>query len=239
LYAGAEVLRFEVQSDGRRETVQIVDPFLVICGYTGRDEDAVAAHVRELADMGVAPPEVVPLFIAAPPHLLIAAADRVEVMSAHTSGEAEPVLIRTPEGQELLAVGSDHTDRALEATSVAAAKGSCPKVLSTTAWELGQVAERWDDLVLTSASDGGPAHHRATLSGIKTPAEILNGLAAALDVPPERPLVTFLGTLAGSAGGTSSEGSFSARLDDPVTGWALECAYDFVDLSRRTREVAA
>jgi len=35
---------------------------LVVAGWTGRDTAALNAHIKELADIGVAPPKSVPIF---------------------------------------------------------------------------------------------------------------------------------------------------------------------------------
>lgn len=52
------------------ETVEVVPDRLVIAGYTGRDERAVAAHIAELAEIGVPPPRSVPAFYDIDPGLL-------------------------------------------------------------------------------------------------------------------------------------------------------------------------
>lgn len=233
------MLSLQVQTAEGSELVEIVDPFFVLCGFTGRDDEVVAAHVRELAGIGVAPPTSVPLFLPMPNHLLLRAGERVEVVSAETSGEAEPVIIRTLDGRELLTVGSDHTDRGLEATSIAAGKVACPKLISMDAWEFAEVADRWDELLLRSASDGAEPHQQTCLAALKPAAEILDALLGAVGVPDERPLVVFLGTLPASAPEPRPAGSFVARLEDPLSGRTLQCAYAFADLSTCVREVAA
>jgi hypothetical protein len=231
-------LELRVQTAERDVPVEIIDPFVVICGFTGRDDEAVAAHVRELDEIGVAAPTTVPMFIPLPGHLLLSAGARVEVISAETSGEAEAVLVRMPDGRELLTVGSDHTDRRLERISIQAGKIACPKVLSKTAWEFAEIAGRWDDLVLTSTSNDASPHHEARLASIRPASELMEAMLDAVDVPGERPLVVFLGTVPGSAGAASGDGSFAARLADLARTRTVECSYAFEDLSTRPREVA-
>ena len=97
----------------------------VVAGWTGRDPAKVRHHIDELAAIGVPPPSSVPVYyrVAAS---MVTQADRIEALGIESSGEVEPVLFDT--GTELLVgLGSDHTDRALETHSVAAAMQICAK----------------------------------------------------------------------------------------------------------------
>jgi 4-hydroxyphenylacetate 3-monooxygenase len=222
---------------GERGRIELVDPFLVICGFTGSDAEQVSAHVRELEELGAEPPESTPTFMPAPAHLLQRAGSRVEVASADTSGEAEPVLVRTADGAALLAVGSDHTDRGLERSSILAGKVACPKVVSAAAWPLDEVEERWDRLILSAVAAGLPEpHQHGELSGLTRPTELLAALEASIRVPKGRPLVAFLGTIAGASQPTPDSGRFAARLQDPDTERTLDCFYDVVNVSTTQRE---
>jgi 4-hydroxyphenylacetate 3-monooxygenase len=90
--AGAGQLAVTVAGTGERLAFGPVR--LVIGGYTGRDEAAVRAHIDELAAIGVPPPAAVPDFYELPAGLLTTSAT-IEVGSGNTSGEAEPVLLRS------------------------------------------------------------------------------------------------------------------------------------------------
>src|SRR5690606_10619106 len=79
---------------------------LIIAGFTGRNEDAVAAHVRELAVLGVPPPSKTPTFYELSGKL-VTFEERI-YGSDRSSGEVEPVLLRI-NGKYYLSVGSDHT----------------------------------------------------------------------------------------------------------------------------------
>ena len=39
---------------------------LVIAGWTGRDEQALRKHIKELEEIDVKPPKTTPIFIASP-----------------------------------------------------------------------------------------------------------------------------------------------------------------------------
>ncbi|MEW5879627.1 MAG: DUF2848 family protein, partial [Pseudomonadota bacterium] len=90
---------------------------LVIAGWTGRDAAAIEHHIEELAALGIPRPSQVPLYYRVSSTLLTQG-DSIEVLGETSSGEAEPVLIRA-NGHWWLSVGSDHTDRKVEAYSVA------------------------------------------------------------------------------------------------------------------------
>src|ERR1700720_1337676 len=86
---------------------------LLNSGYAGRDQAAVAAHIDELAAIGIAGPDHVPTLYRVAP----SAANQGSIVwsqNGKTSGEVECVLIVDDGGDLLITVGSDHTDRALE-----------------------------------------------------------------------------------------------------------------------------
>jgi len=142
---------------------------LVVIGYAGRDRAAVEAHISELAELGVPRPASVPLFMAFPPRL-ICQAPRVEAAGGHTSGEAEVVL--AVDGDDVfVTVGSDHTDRALEAVDIVASKGVCPKPVAAKGWPAAALNGRWDGLRLRSRIDDGYRTRSGAITFLKRLAE--------------------------------------------------------------------
>ena len=93
---------------------------VVVAGWTGRNMDAVQHHIDELAALGIAPPSQVPLYYRVAASLLTQE-DTIEVLGSGTSGEVEPLLVRS-NGKTYFGLASDHTDRDLEVHSVAASK---------------------------------------------------------------------------------------------------------------------
>ena len=121
---------------------------LVVAGWTGRNADAVQHHIDELAAIGVAPPSKVPLFYRVSNTLLTQ--DRsIDVLGVASSGEAEPLVLQH-NGTFWIGLGSDHTDRDLETTSVAASKQICAKPCASTLWAFDDVAERLETLTIKS-----------------------------------------------------------------------------------------
>lgn len=193
----------------------------VIAGWTGRDAAALNHHIEELAALGVPSPSSVPLYyrVAA---AQLTQAYRVQVLGGDSSGEVEPVLIAGEDGL-WLTVGSDHTDRKVEAYSIAVSKQMCPKVIGRDAWRLDEVEGRLDDLVLESRVMIEGAEHvyqAGTLAMIRPLLDLVDGYGG---LKPGT--VMMCGTVP-VTGGIRHADRFSMRLSDPVTATAIDHAYD-------------
>ncbi|MEU5690858.1 DUF2848 family protein [Actinosynnema sp. NPDC020468] len=178
---------------GTGEEVRLRPARLVVAGYTARDTAAVQAHIDELAAIGVPPPATVPAFYDLDPALVTTDAV-LPVDGASTSGEVEPVLIRTG-GRYLLGVGSDHTDREREKADIAASKAACGKPLGHRVVDLGPDPSTvdWDGLLADSSVDGWQ-YQRGRVAVLRHPVDLLDRMTAALG-PVDGDLVLFCGTL--------------------------------------------
>ena len=197
---------------------------LVIAGWTGRNEEAVEAHIRELEEIGVPRPASTPIFYRVAASLL-SQADRIQVAGENSSGEAEPVLLNV-DGRLMVGVGSDHTDRQVETYNVTVSKQVCAKPISTDFWAFDEVMDHWDSLVLRSFAhvDGERiAYQEGTLAAIRPPDDLLAKYAAA-----ERELTAgsamYCGTLA-VIGELRYASAFTVELEDPVRDRLLSHTY--------------
>jgi uncharacterized protein DUF2848 len=207
-------LAFDLATDHATLPIQVPIRNLVIAGWTGRDRAAVDAHIRELAEIGVAPPRRVPIFYRVSASLLTQA-DVVQVLGSDSSGEVEFVLVRDSEGL-LVSIGSDHTDRKVETVGVALSKQICPKPLASNVWEFASVDSHWDELILRSyILEGGRRvlYQQGSAAAILHPRSLLEsyGGADGLDAGT----AMFCGTLP-AIGGVRSAGEFCMELEDPV-----------------------
>lgn len=198
--------------------VNLRDFQLVVAGYTGRDLTAVQEHIDELAAIGVPPPETVPMFYEMDPGLLMQQST-ITVSNEDSSGEVEPVLIRV-DGRVYLGVGSDHTDREVERTSVLASKAACPKPISSTLIEVDRVRE-WDSVLLSSHRDGG-LYQQAELRSLRPPLEVLAEFEASRAQSGN--LVMFGGTVPVEGGAFAHGSEWALRLQSP-DGAVLEHTY--------------
>ena len=183
---------------------------LVVIGYAGRDRAAVEHHIDELAELGVPRPASIPLFIVYPPGL-IAQTPSIDIAGSNTSGEAEIVVV--VDGDEaFVTLGSDHTDRILEAVDIVASKGVCPKPVAMSGWSAAEVGDRWDDLGLRSRIDGDVLYQDGSAATNLHPLE----LVAAIPWSGEPPgcFVAFTGTVP-VIGGIRPSTGFRAELFGP------------------------
>lgn len=202
---------------GAKQVTIAVDR-LIVAGWTGRDASAVQHHIDELAAIGVAPPSSTPLFYQVAASLLTHSTD-MQVVGSGTSGEAEPLLV-SHNGALYLGLASDHTDRELETTSVAASKQACAKPCATALWAFADVAGHIDQMTLKSwAFEGGNwvPYQDGTLAQIMPLSELAQSISGAQTA-------MLCGTLP-AIGGVRAASAFRAELADPVTGKSLRLEY--------------
>lgn len=215
------MIAFAINGGGE---VTLRDPHLTVIGYAGRDRGSVERHIAELELVGIPRPPRVPMVWRLPAALLTQS-DTVTVPAGRTSGEVEPVLI-IKDGRRYLTVGSDHTDRLIEKTSIEASKRVCPKPVSRFCLPLDDLEHRWDDLLLSSSLTidwRARAYQHGTLDELLPLADLL-GL---VDNAPE--VVVFCGTVAADGELETCATAFTGELHDPSTGMVLSCSYRIHD----------
>ena len=141
-------ITFNLESQGQTRPVDVDLNTLIVAGWAGRDMAAIEHHIEELAELGVPRPSSVPLYYRIG-HNQFTQEPVVQVVGPHSSGEVEALVFQA-EGQLCLSIASDHTDRKLEAHSVALSKQVCAKPAATDAWLYADVADHIDALVLRS-----------------------------------------------------------------------------------------
>lgn len=208
------------------EGFQLKPRACLIAGWTGRDAAKVSEHIEELARIGVPRPSTTPLYYRAPAALLTQS-PIIEVVGPETSGEAEPVIV--DDGRQLwLGLGSDHTDRALETSSVAHAKVTCAKPLSEGLWPLSEVEDRLDELVLASeiSPDGEQwtLYQQGSLSMILPLSDLIKGAPSKDQSRLGKGVVMYCGTLP-AIGGVRAAPWFRSTLYDPQTKRTLTLEY--------------
>jgi hypothetical protein len=195
---------------------------LIVAGYTAKDEASVAAHIAELADIGVPPPPSVPAFYDLDPALLTTE-PVVAVAGPATSGEVEPVLVRH-DGRYYLGIGSDHTDRELEKSDIGGSKAACPKPIGKTVTEVPDLSTLDWDLIDAESTVDDMTYQQGSIAALRYPADLLDRMAAELgEVIGD--LVLFCGTLPLIGGEFRYGTSWRMRLALPG-GPTLNHAYE-------------
>ncbi len=216
------MLQFTVDDSGA--ALAFTPRRLLIAGYTGRDQAAVAQHIAELREHGIPAPERTPALYALAPDR-VTTAETIAVVGDETSGEAEFVLVYSG-GELYVGVGSDHTDRGLERQSVSRSKQVCPKPLSGHLWRWASVRERWDGCQLRSwlgEGDGTP-YQQGSVVELMAPDAVWAMVRERVGGDPEGSVV-YCGTLPLIGGEFRFERRFQAALIDPAGGRELRCAY--------------
>jgi hypothetical protein len=206
-------------------TVAVTVTRLLNAGYAGREQEEVAAHVAELAELGVPAPAVTPALYPVAPYLA-AQVDGVPVQHGRTSGEAEWALVVAGPGPEdlLLTVACDHTDRELEVHGVAWSKNAGLDVLGRGAWRLTDVEDHLDELRLRAwVSHDGTEQliQDAPLAALLPPRYWLDELGELL-VPGT---VLLSGTVAMLPGVDQFADHWRVEIADPVAGRTVELGY--------------
>lgn len=191
-----KTLDFTVVSGATEQPLKFTVRRMVNVGYSGRNREAVRAHVEELAKLGVPAPTTTPTYF---PVLSqnITTDDEIEVVTQTTSGEIEAVFLVSA-GGVYVGVGSDHTDRELEVQSVIKSKQLCPNVVSKTVWRLEDVAPHWDELIIRSfVGDGAreQLYQEAPLKALLPAAELLRLVEAQMSEPQRDGIVVYSGTV--------------------------------------------
>ncbi|MGH3312934.1 MAG: DUF2848 domain-containing protein [Streptomyces sp.] len=221
-------LSFTLPDDSRR-TVTVTR--LLNAGYSGRSQQDVAAHVAELAELGVPAPTTTPALYPVSPYLA-QQVDTVSVQHGRTSGEAEWALIVDDSGELLLTAACDHTDRELEAHGVAWSKNAGPDVLADRAWPLAEVADRLDGLTLqawvTDADGTEELIQDGTAAELLTPHHWTEVLRERGELEPGTVLIS--GTIPMRHGVDQFARHWRVRLADPETGREISLGYDVVPM---------
>lgn len=198
---------------------------LVIAGWTGRNQEALEKHIRELEELGVARPKTTPIFYRVGASLLTTA-EEIQVSGESSSGEAETVVFQLADGL-WLGLGSDHTDRKAETVGVTLSKQLCPKPVAPDAWRFDDIRPHWEKLVLRSwAWSGGDRrlYQEGAVANMRTPEDLMQRYGGL------RPgSAMFCGTLAVQGGIRPAE-AFELELEDPVLSRSIRHKYRIATL---------
>jgi hypothetical protein len=208
--AGSQPLRFDVKK-------------LWNGGYAGRNTAAVQKHVDELAEHGVPAPKTVPIYFPLSNNQ-ITTTEAVQVLGPESSGEVEYVLLFTQDGI-LVGLASDHSDRAIERTSIQASKQMYPDVVASQVWPLDEVRQHWDEIELRSWSTLGETrrlYQEVKLAELMDPGQWLKILERERIAQPG---TAFLSGTPGTLSGMEFGERFEVELHDPVLGRTLRHGY--------------
>jgi hypothetical protein len=221
-------LTFTIEDDGAPTRLTLAINQAVIAGWTGRDPVARDKHIAELEAIGIARPASTPIYYRVSA-CRITTADSIEVSGGDSSGEVEFVLIGW-QGRTFVGLGSDHTDRKVETYSVTVSKQMCDKPIADELWELEDVIDHWDRMILRSfawINGERVLYQEGTLDAMLPVKELLAKGFEGRKLPDG--CAMFGGTFA-AKGGIRPASRFEYELEDPVLKRSIRHAYDVIEL---------
>jgi hypothetical protein len=224
-------LTFTIDDKGVATPLTLAIDQAVIAGWTGRDPVARDKHIAELEAIGIARPATTPIYYRCSARRLTTE-DTIEVCGEDSSGEVEFVLIGW-QGRIFVGCGSDHTDRKVESYSVTVSKQMCDKPIASELWELEDVIDHWDQMILRAYAwiDGMRVlYQEGTLDGMLPVKELIARGFDGKGLPDG--CAMFGGTFA-AKGGIRPASRFEFELEDPVLKRTIRHAYDVVTLPVR------
>jgi Protein of unknown function (DUF2848) len=221
-------LAFTIDAQGTTTPLTLAIDQAVIAGWTGRDPVARDKHIAELEAIGIARPATTPVYYRVSARR-ITTTDRIEVSGNDSSGEVEFVLIGW-QGRIFVGLGSDHTDRKVEAYSVTVSKQMCDKVMAPVLWEMEDVAGHWDQMILRAHAwiDGARVlYQEGKLDEMLSAADLVSRGFGGKGLPDG--CAMFGGTFA-AKGGIRAASRFEYELEDPVLKRSIRHAYEVIAL---------
>lgn len=200
---------------------------VVNAGFTGKNQEEVQHHLKELAAKGISVPSSTPTLYPVVPRAM-STENSMEVFGEETSGELEYVLLVVNKNEIYVGVGSDHTDRNLEEFHIPRSKQICPNIMSKTVWPLAELEAHWDELQLscTVTKNGEKIlYQQGNLGLMLNPSELLSFVEEQINGPLEN-IVIYSGTLKMETDDFVFAEHFTAELRDEKLNRCLEISYE-------------
>jgi len=215
-------MKFNIISKGGNKDLDLIPEHVYVVGYSGSNKEKIYEHIRELEEqLNVAPPKKIPTVFEVSKEMLTQDKN-LYFVGEKTSGECEFVIIMK-DSKIYIGLGSDHSDRELEAISVPKAKQICLKPVSKEVWEYEEIKDHFSKIKLSAKSDWKD-YQEGTLADIISVEEILEELKKSLGAPVDN-CVIFSGTVPLVAGYEYGN-NFSLELNDEVLGRKIAFDYD-------------
>jgi len=216
--------KFNLQTgDGVQDIVLNISEMYNV-GYAGRDQEVTRKHIEELAALGVDVPKHIPTIYPVS-SVNITTDGEIEVIHGKTSGEVEYVIFVSG-GKKYISVGSDHSDRALETTSVPMAKQICLNTVADTVWDYDELKTDFDALEMRSyvtKNDAEELYQEGTLAELLAPDQLIEKIESYLGRKLDDAVI-YSGTLPTKNGMVYGE-KFAYELVDRARDRRLSGAY--------------
>jgi hypothetical protein len=228
-------MKFNIRGvNGSLKAIEFTPIHIINAGYTGRNQTAVQAHIDELRKEGIPAPDKTPTYFVKFIDKMTQNESFEVLDETDHSGEGEFVLL-FEKNQIYVGVGSDHTDRKLEIIDIPKAKQIYPNTISKDLWNLSDVINHWDEIILRSwvSLDGKKTlFQESALSAMLDANDLIKRVQELLVDPLNtQGLVIYSGTVA-SLFSLSYSSYFETELDDPVQNRKITSKYNMKCVSR-------
>ena len=224
-------LTFTIDAQGTTTPLTLAIDQAVVAGWTGRDPVARDKHIAELEAIGIARPATTPIYYRVSARRLTTE-DSIEVSGNDSSGEVEFVLIGW-QGRIFVGLGSDHTDRKVESYSVTVSKQMCDKPIAPVLWELEEVIDHWDRMILRAYAwikGKRELYQEGTLDAMLPVSELI---ARGFDGGKFPDGCAMFGGTFAAIGGIRPADRFEYELEDPMLKRTIRHAYDVITMPVR------
>lgn len=228
------IMKFTLQTKTEERPLELEYERVFAIGYAGRDMEKTMEHIRELErDLGVPAPGRIPTIFQCGNYVLTQDKD-LAFAGEKTCGEVEYVIV-VKDRKLYIGVGSDHTDRELEALNVPKAKQICAKPIGPVLWDYEEIKDHWDQIRLSSWQTVNGKEIAYQKGGVEDilPAEVimreLDERVGGIDN-----CVIFSGTVP-VLNGFHYGSRFRCQMEDPVLGRKIGCDYNVIAISEEER----
>lgn len=215
---------FTVISKTGKRSLTVDIKSVAVAGFSGRNIEKMMEQVGQLEKENIKSPDYseLPAVYPVSPSLLTQDGS-ITVHSHKTSGEVEFLLLKH-DGEYYVGLGSDHTDREIEAEDIQRSKEVCPKPISPILWEYYDVKDHLDKVRMLAATrvDGRAYEYQeGTMADLLPPIAILNRVSKDMDLED---CLIFSGTIPLLRDYRYGD-TFACRLSDDELGREIELRY--------------
>lgn len=227
-------MKFALHKDGKVTDLDVVYDGLYAIGYAGRNMEKTMEHIKELEEkLGVPAPKLIPTIFQMS-NMVVTQDKDIDFVGSDTCGEVEYIII-TQGDKIYIGLGSDHTDRKLEAASVPKAKQVAPKPIAGDVWAYEDLKDHWDDIKLNSYQvvDGKEVmYQEGSLKDILPVEKILEEMHKRIG--PVTNAIIYSGTVP-VKDGFKYGSNFRCEMIDEKLGRSLEFAYNIHVITEEER----
>lgn len=218
------IMDFTVVSKDGKRTLSVDIQRVAVAGFSGRDIEVMMEQVGQLEKENIHSPDYseLPAVYPVSPALLTTA-DTIKVDGARTSGEVEFILLKH-DGEYYVGLGSDHTDRDIEAKDIQKSKEVCPKPIAPVLWEYYEIKDHLDKIRMLSSTAVGDSvyeYQEGKMDDILPPISILNRVSKDMELED---CLIFSGTVPLLRDYRYGD-EFSCRLCDDELGREIDLKY--------------